>query len=101
MCVIRTTSAVGLTLSNMGRKLKDALSSKTLHYNQSNTCNYHSTDTVSEVESGEQGFTVRRQDGIRLNAYNKPYGHIATVPAATSVCARQQVTTLRSDRYLV
>lgn len=33
------------------------------------------TDTLSEVEEGEQVFTMRRQDGICLVACNMPYGN--------------------------
>ncbi len=34
---------------------------------QNTTCNYHTTDTVSEAELGEV-FTVTRQDDARMHA---------------------------------
>lgn len=46
--------------------------------NQNTTSNYHSTDTVNEVELGEQVFTVTRQDDIGLAACSMPYGNILT-----------------------
>lgn len=43
--------------------------------NQNTTCNYHSTDTVSEVQLGEQVFTVRGQDDICLDVASMPYSN--------------------------
>lgn len=53
--------------------------------NLNTTCNYHSTDAVSEVEFGEQVFTVRRQDDICLDACGIPYGNI---PPASRLCLK-------------
>lgn len=42
------------------------------------TCYYHTTDAVSEVELGEQVFTVTRQDDVGLDACGMPHGGIPT-----------------------
>ena len=49
--VISQLLAVELTLLNWVRKFKEALNTKTIcKKNENRTYNYHSTDTVSEVE---------------------------------------------------
>ncbi len=60
-------------------KFKEALSTKNNMQNQNTTCNYHSTDTVSEVKLGEQVF-------MRTLAWMHVACLTATSPPAATLC---------------